>query len=270
MARLSTEIAFVLSELSSDAGRMMRIEHMRQAFARAIRKLWANNPATVRFVLSHINAVYIRKDDKPRKGPDKDKPFYVCEVYSDDSGVRAELDNLRQILEMNLHEQGLSFDEFRIFPSKFGMKERHPYEKLLELDLERMDEELRKDRSDNVSTLAISDSEKLNIFKRAIILTFPEHAEGVLDKMNAVGLTPEPALGQGMVKRGRGGEFCNIYTTEETLHEVIMLYKKKIMDNSFRLGLRLRNIKVSRWNGLPEVKAFPSAKPSDSVAPDTQ
>lgn len=270
MARLSTEIAFILNELSNDAGRMMRIEHMRQAFARAIRRLWANNPETVRFILSHINAVYIRKDDKPRKGPDKDKPFYVCEVYSDDSAVRAELDNWRQILEMNLHEQGLLFDEFRIFPSKFGMKERHPYEKLLELDFERMDEELRKDAPDNVSTLAISDSEKLNIFKRAIILTFPEHAEGVLDKMNAVGLTPEPALGQGMPKRGRGGDFCNVFTTEETLHEVIMLYKKKIMDNSFRLGLRLRNIKVFRWNGPSEVRAFPSLELSDPAHPEAR
>lgn len=261
MAKLGTEMGFLMSELSADASRMMRIERMRQTFARAVRKLWAGNPTAVRLILGHINAVYVRKDDRPRKGPDKAKPFYVCEIYSDDSTVRAELDNWRQLLQMALHEQGIRVDEFRLLPSKFGMKERRPFEKLLELDLEQMDEELKGGPADVVSTLA-SDSEKLDIFKRAVFCTFPEHAEGVLDKMNAVSLTPVPALGQRQVARGRGGEFCNIFTTERTLHEVMMLYKKKMMDNAFRLGLTLRTIKVFAWNGPAEARAFPSLGPS--------
>ncbi len=263
MAKLGTEIAFILNELSADAGRMMRIERMRQAFARAVRKLWAGNPAAVRLILQHINAVYVREDARPRKGPDKHKPYYVCEVYSDDSTVRAELDNWRQLLKLALIEQGITFDEMRIFPSKFGMKERHPFEKLLELDLEQMDEELRKEPLDNVSTLMLSDDEKLAIFKRAIILTFPEQAEGVLDKMNAVSLTPVPPAGSGSVGRGCGGEFCSIFSTEGTLHEVMMLYKKKMMDNAYRLGLKLRSIRVLEWSGPPEARAFPRSGSSE-------
>ena len=118
---------------------MVRIDAVRQVYARAVRKVWKNNPGAVRLILEHTNAVYVRQDDRPRKGPDKDKPFIVCEVYSDDSMVRAELDTWQQILQLALVEQGIRFDEFRIFPSKLGMTERHPFEKLLGLDLAQLD-----------------------------------------------------------------------------------------------------------------------------------
>lgn len=139
MARIGNEIANVLRGLSADSGRMVRIQQVQQGYARAVRKVWRSNPGAVRLILEHTNAVYVRKDDRPRKGPDKDKPYVVCEVYSDDSMVRAELDTWQQILELALAEQGISFEEFRIFPSKLGMKERHPYQKLLELDSAQMD-----------------------------------------------------------------------------------------------------------------------------------
>ena len=139
MARLGTEIANVLRNLSADSARMVRVNQVRQAYARAVRKVWKGNPGAVRLILEHTNAVYVRQDDRPRKGPDKDKPYILCEVYSDDSMVRAELDTWQQILQLSLVEQGIRFDEFRIFPSKLGMKERHPFQKLLELDLAAMD-----------------------------------------------------------------------------------------------------------------------------------
>lgn len=139
MARLGTEIDRVLSGLSADASRLVRINQMRQTFARAVAKIFSGNPDAVRLVLEHINAVYLREDTAPRKGPGKDEPYLVCEIYSDSAMVRSELDNWRQLLTLELLERGFVFEEMRIFPSKMGMKERHPYEKLLELDLENMD-----------------------------------------------------------------------------------------------------------------------------------
>ena len=244
MARIGTEIANVLRNLSADSARMVRINQVRDAYAYAVRKVWRNNPGAVRLILEHTNAVYVRKDDRPRKGPDKDKPFIVCEVYADDSMVRAELDTWQQILQLALVEQGIRFDEFRIFPSKLGMKERHPFQKLLELDLAQMDAKLDAAPPADIATTAQSDDEAYPIFKRAIYLTFGEAAESVLAKMGEVTFVPATARDESQ-RSSRGAVLCTVRTSDPSLVRLLTAYRKDIRDNAAILGLRIRSLRVT-------------------------
>lgn len=242
MARLGTEIAGVLRGLSADSARMVRIAQVRQAYARAVRKVWRNNPGAVRLILERTNAVYVRRDDRPRKGPDKNKPLIVCEVYSDDSMVRAELDTWQQILQLALVEQGIRFDEFRIFPSKLGMKERHPFQKLLELDLARMDAKLAEAPPSASPVASPESDEAAAAFRRAVILTFGEAAESVLAKMDEV--TFVPAVLDDEHRTARRALMCTVRTGEPTLERLLVRYRKNIRDNAAMLGLRIRSLRV--------------------------
>lgn len=261
MARLGTEIAFILRSLSSDSARMVRIEQVRSAFARAVRKVWSGNPTAVRLILKHTNAVYVRNDDRPRKGAAKDKPYIVCEVYSDDSTVRAELDTWQQILQLALAEQGVSFEEFRILPSKMGMKERHPFQKLLELDLTQMDALLRQEpaAAEAKGSAPLCDPSDLRRFAQAVGLTFGGSAPSVLAKMNAVSLVPaasDDALGG---ERRPSSFCCTVFSTEDTFEMLMARYRKKLCDNARLLGLRLRGLRVLPWKGSLDERAFPAA-----------
>lgn len=69
-------------------------------------------------VLDHINGVVIKKDD----GLD------MLVIYSDDSLIRSDLDTRQEFLKMKLKALGENVEVFKILPSKFDMKSRHPFQ----------------------------------------------------------------------------------------------------------------------------------------------
>ena len=48
-------------------------------------------------------------------------------VYADDSLIRSDLDARQEFLKMKLKEQGEHVETFKILPSRFEMKARHPF-----------------------------------------------------------------------------------------------------------------------------------------------
>ncbi len=69
-------------------------------------------------VLDHVNGVVIKKEE----GVD------TLIVYSDDSLIRSDLDTRQEFLKMKLKTLGENVEVFRILPSKFDMKNRHPFQ----------------------------------------------------------------------------------------------------------------------------------------------
>lgn len=95
------------------AAKARRASQVRDRWATAVRAVYVSDE-TVEFILSHVNAVYIVEDE--------------LIVYADDSLVRSDLDARQEFLKMALYSQGERvFARFKILPSKFGMKQRHPF-----------------------------------------------------------------------------------------------------------------------------------------------
>lgn len=101
-------------------------------------------------VLAHVNAVYILDADAvvagSRDGSSRARPIPEagnCRppqskkqqpaggaqlvVYSDDSLIRSDIDARQEFLKMRLREQGEHVETFKILPSRFDMKARHPF-----------------------------------------------------------------------------------------------------------------------------------------------
>jgi len=82
-------------------------------------------------VLDHVNAVYIMAADEVVKGATT-KASHTgtgaqLVVYADDSLIRSDLDARQEFLKMKLKEQGEHVETFKILPSRFEMKARHPF-----------------------------------------------------------------------------------------------------------------------------------------------
>lgn len=104
--------------------------------AAAVNVAWRNAVEAVykdaaEMVLDHVNAVYIMAADEVIKGaPTKASRTGTgaqLVVYSDDSLIRSDLDARQEFLKMKLKEQGEHVETFKILPSRFDMKARHPF-----------------------------------------------------------------------------------------------------------------------------------------------
>lgn len=126
MGSLAYEIISIMQELDDDIAKHVSIANNKSKFKEVVELIW-KDPSANQLILSHINAFYVRKDDRPRIGPDKNKDRYVCEICSDDSLIRSELDTHRELISLELKKRGLVFEEISIKPSRRGMKSKHPF-----------------------------------------------------------------------------------------------------------------------------------------------
>ncbi len=126
MKKLSQAIGAFIEASGHDAKGIMNASARNLAYKNAVGHVWKRSEAA-QMVLDHTNAFYVREDTTPRKGPDKDKKYIVCEICIDDPTVRSEVDNMRYLLELSLRSNGLTFNELRIIPARRGMRKRHPF-----------------------------------------------------------------------------------------------------------------------------------------------
>ena len=104
--------------------------------AAAVNVAWRNAVEAVykdaaQMVLDHVNAVYIMAADEVVKGATT-KASHTgtgaqLVVYADDSLIRSDLDARQEFLKMKLKGQGEHVETFKILPSRFEMKARHPF-----------------------------------------------------------------------------------------------------------------------------------------------
>lgn len=126
MQDLSKGIASLVKALGVQEESIQNTVSNNAAYAAAVRDIWKSEEAC-RLILDHTNAFYVRKDDRPRKGPDKDKPHLLCEICLDEPLIRSEMDARKEMLSLALLRHGLRFDEVRIIPARRGMRQRHPF-----------------------------------------------------------------------------------------------------------------------------------------------
>ncbi|MDO4503163.1 MAG: phosphoadenosine phosphosulfate sulfotransferase [Coriobacteriia bacterium] len=143
------------------AAKARRAAQVRERWATAVRAVYVTDDV-VRFILSHVNAVYIMDNE--------------VIVYSDDSLVRSDLDARQEFLKMALNEQGERvFARFKILPSKFNMKTRHPFVEPLDCgacaqDSEREPAEVRfSDAQAEQMVEGVQDETLRRALKRAIM-----------------------------------------------------------------------------------------------------
>ena len=95
LRNLSSSLDSLVTDLIPDADSALKVRSNNSAYVAAVREVWSSEVAA-RLVLDHTNAFYVRKDETPRKGPDKDKPYIVCEVCLDEPLIRSEMDARRE------------------------------------------------------------------------------------------------------------------------------------------------------------------------------
>lgn len=123
---LSKSLANLVTSLGGEEAGIANVMSNNAAYVAAVRDIWPTESAS-RLILDHTNAFYVRKDDRPRKGADKDKPRILCEICLDEPLIRSEMDARKEMLSLSLRERGLTFDEIRIIPARRGMRQRHPF-----------------------------------------------------------------------------------------------------------------------------------------------
>lgn len=126
MENLSSLLTKVIGDLGGDAAKVAAISRNSIAYKQAIKKVWPDEAAS-QLILDHTNAFYIRVDERPKKGPDKDKVWHICEIVCDDPLVRSEIDTHRELIFLHLKTSGLDFEEIKIIPAKGNMRNRHPF-----------------------------------------------------------------------------------------------------------------------------------------------
>lgn len=115
-----------MESLDADSAKLLQIAANNARYKEAVKSIWKDDDAS-RLILDHTNAFYVRVDDLPKKGFPADEDYVVCEACIDDALVRSEVDAHRELLQFALRSNGLSFEEFRIIPSRHGMRSRHPF-----------------------------------------------------------------------------------------------------------------------------------------------
>ncbi|MFR5091343.1 MAG: hypothetical protein ACLTDR_04325 [Adlercreutzia equolifaciens] len=142
-------------------------------------RTWRLRPDVGRFVLMHTNGIYIAKDERPRKGPDRHKDWWVFGMYLDDAMARTEVDAWQSVLLMNLEQEGFAVNELRFFPAKWDMRQRRLFPELWE-------EGESACVPGNRDGLKYQDEARaLDIVKRAVFLVFEdtELAWALLEKV---------------------------------------------------------------------------------------
>lgn len=120
MKNLKGELSRLTYAISSsdDVSRVAhRTAQVHAMFKEAIEYVYKAN---AHYVLEHVNAVYIKKEEGSGR-----KALYV---YMDDVNFRSDVHSQQHfILLMIKNRFGEDIDVFKTYPSRMGMKERHPY-----------------------------------------------------------------------------------------------------------------------------------------------
>lgn len=237
-----------------DGVKALKVARNLETYKRAVvLRTWRDNPECAKLVLGHTNAFYIRKDDAPRKGVDKNVPYILCEVCIDDPLVRSEVNFRQEMLRLDLAYEGLHFDELRVKPSKFGMKDRHPFA----LSLKEVVAFQQHNAPQKGALSPTKASDNLETVKRAFCLTFGERAEDVLDAVCAAALE-QVNFGAQASRRHVQRFWLHLYAAEPRFAHVVKAHSPSLIENARLLGLRIHAVQVhDAPENIANRKAFP-------------
>ncbi len=245
MPSVFSELSQFARNLPPEAAAALKRARNKERYRAAVERTWRNRPEVARFVLAHTNGIYIAKDERPRKGPDRHRDWWVFGIYLDDAAARTEVDAWQSVLLQALNAEGLSVDDLRFLPAKWDMRTRKLFP------------ELSGDGADEAVVAAPwaarhreeEASRGLDIVKCAVCLVFEdtERAWALLEKVRGAALDEvllrEPrADGSRRDERrsGQKGYWLTLYVDDvEGIERLVAVFGDAIRDRARRLGLRL-------------------------------
>ena len=238
MERLSALSKQFLGSLGPEAAKMMRIQQIKERYRVAVKRTWRDNPAAADWVLAHTNGMYVAKDERLRTGPDKHKDRIIFGVYLDDPVVRTEFDARQQLLAFALRQEGMGFDELRILPAKWDMRQRHAFP-------EYWGEQPAASAAASAATRprAAEDVHRLDTLKKAVCLAFEDSddAWAVLERIEGAGFDAVRAPAEMAQSEHNQAYWCHVYVEDPTaMKAVLTAHGEAIKSKAYRLGLRLR------------------------------
>lgn len=245
MRHISQEASALLKDMPPQFAKKQGLMPLYQAFINCVRITWADNPPAASYLLSKVNAVYLRTEE-PKGGRLRDKPITVFEVMLSDAMSRSELNARRESLKLQLALCGYHCDEFRIGASKRGMLQRHPLEKLLEAQTA---PPVPSAPANTGKKLRIVDErEALAVLRRACVIVFEEEAPAVAGFITRVRVTPVPFAGQPTeaTKASRQRYYCDANVSDALAHQKLSASAEALRDKCYRLGLPLRKLSFHR------------------------
>ncbi len=252
MPSVFSELSQFARNLPPEAAAALKRARNKERYRAAVERTWRNRPEVARFVLAHTNGIYIAKDERPRKGPDRHRDWWVFGIYLDDAAARTEVDAWQSVLLQALNAEGLSVDDLRFLPAKWDMRTRKLFP------------ELSGDGADDAVVAAPwaarhreeEASRGLDIVKCAVCLVFEdtERAWALLEKVRGAALDEvllrEPrADGSRRDERrsGQKGYWLTLYVDDvEGIERLVAVFGDAIRDRARRLGLRIRKIVVRK------------------------
>ena len=252
MPSVFSELSQFARNLPPEAAAALKRARNKERYRAAVERTWRNRPEVARFVLAHTNGIYIAKDERPRKGPDRHRDWWVFGIYLDDAAARTEVDAWQSVLLQALNAEGLSVDDLRFLPAKWDMRTRKLFP------------ELSGDGADEAVVAASwaarhreeEASRGLDIVKCAVCLVFEdtERAWALLEKVRGAALDEvllrEPrADGSRRDERrsGQKGYWLTLYVDDvEGIERLVAVFGDAIRDRARRLGLRIRKIVVRK------------------------
>ena len=250
MQTLGTELDRTIASGGPDAAAALKRSRNKDRFRAAVERTWRLRPDVGRFVLMHTNGIYIAKDERPRKGPDRHKDWWVFGMYLDDAMARTEVDAWQSVLLMNLEQEGFAVNELRFFPAKWDMRQRRLFPELWE------EGESARVPGNRDGLKYQDEARALDIVKRAVFLVFEdtELAWALLEKvrgasvreMFAAGPTGETAARDGK-RQGEKRYRLLLYVDDVAQTKpIVEAYSEAIRSRARLLGLRLGSIWVRK------------------------
>ncbi len=268
MNSIGTELAQATGEMNKGFKKQLRISQNNSAYVDAVRSSCGENPDMANLIYEHTNAFYIKKDESPHKGSQKNESIYICELYIDDPIVRSEINMRREMLRLNLLIEGVDVDDIRIMASKMGMRERHPFRKYV--GNSRNDQNkatTEKEQTSVRNNIEIDKSRELETVKRAMCLVFKENAVDVLQNINAADVTllqqknEEARIEADQLYR------LKIYSADELTRKILKANGQTIVSRCNELGLKISDIQIYKaTKDIAKKVAFP---PSGMPVPFT-
>ena len=191
MQTLGTELDRTIAGWGPEAAAALKRSRNKDRFRAAVERTWRLRPDVGRFVLMHTNGIYIAKDERPRKGPDRHKDWWVFGMYLDDAMARTEVDAWQSVLLMNLEQEGFAVNELRFFPAKWDMRQRRLFPELWE------EGESARVPGNRDGLKYQDEARALDIVKRAVFLVFED-----TELAWASSRESSRCLGAGDVRRG--------------------------------------------------------------------
>ncbi|MEC4176772.1 hypothetical protein VIN30_09975 [Adlercreutzia sp. R7] len=252
MQSLSTGLSALVADLGPEAAQALKRARNKERYRAAVERTWRARPEVARFVLEHTNGIYIARDDRPRKGPAKDRDWWVFGMYLDDPAARTEVDAWQSVLLQALRAEGITVDELRFLPAKWDMRKR----KLFPVEEETGAHAARATTADSARTVWREEDESrgLDIVKTAACLVFGdvEQAWAFLEQVRGAVLDEvllrEPneagSRRDGKVQ-GEKWYWLVLYVDDvQGMQRIVDAYGDALRSQARRLGLRIRKVAV--------------------------